>query len=124
MSRLPATRIVPRPRVRPAGGSGALCSKRRGYQLVENRVGNRLYLEQYNRQTAANGGGGARTRQARCRPSPTAAQPRVAESASMNCQFYLRGHPNYSLLQHLPQIGSRVSHGCYGLAFCSRAHAR
>eukprot|EP00045_Choanoeca_perplexa_P004180 m.36004 g.36004 ORF g.36004 m.36004 type:complete len:482 (-) comp12438_c0_seq1:176-1621(-) len=65
--------------------------RRRGYQRIGNAVGNQLHMEKYNRQTAHN------------------------EAASMNCQYYLRAHPNYSLWQHLPQIGSRVGKSWFAI---------
>ncbi|EDQ88143.1 uncharacterized protein MONBRDRAFT_9459 [Monosiga brevicollis MX1] len=39
----------------------------------------------------------------------------LAEAASMNCQYYLRGHPSMRLHQHLPQIGSRTKKSWFAI---------
>ena len=53
------------------------------------------------------------------RPSfPATLSSTPEEIASMNCQYYLRAHPNFRLLQHLGPVGSRV--GARRVAFGSR----
>eukprot|EP00055_Hartaetosiga_balthica_P015220 m.88439 g.88439 ORF g.88439 m.88439 type:complete len:483 (+) comp8809_c0_seq1:154-1602(+) len=40
----------------------------------------------------------------------------VSESALLNCQYYLRSHPEYDLVKQLPEIGSRVRRSWFTVA--------